>query len=313
MLDNLLARLGSGLKKTKTSLVRRIENLISGSSGLDADFFAEMEEILIMADVGVETSLALVDNIRREAQVGKIHSGEEVLDLLKKQIAKSLTIEKSQPVERTDKPTILLVVGVNGVGKTTTIAKLANKFNKEGKRVLLAAADTFRAAAIDQLNTWAQRLNLDIISHQPGADPAAVVFDALQALRARRLDMLIVDTAGRLHTKVNLMAELEKIQRIITREYPEASLETLLVLDATTGQNALAQVRVFQQTLNLSGIVLTKLDGTAKGGIIIPISREVGVPVKYIGIGEGLEDLHRFSPTAFVTALFANGATNGGT
>jgi fused signal recognition particle receptor len=223
---------------------------------------------------------------------------------LREQIEEALTAEGIALRQKEGLPTIILVVGVNGVGKTTTIAKLAHIIQGEGKRVLLAAADTFRAAAIDQLRIWSQRLNVDVVSHQPGSDPAAVVFDALQALRARSLDVLIVDTAGRLHTKANLMAELQKIQRIIKREYPEAPLEVLLVLDATTGQNALAQARVFQEAVDLTGIVLTKLDGTAKGGIIIPISRELKVPVKYIGLGEGLTDLQKFSAPAFVAALF---------
>lgn len=306
MLDNLLAQLSFRLKKTKTGLVNKIESLISGSSGLDESFFADMEEILIMADVGVEASLGFVESIRKKVQIGEIQSGKELIEQLKKQIEESLTFENSGPIGIANIPTVILVVGVNGVGKTTSIAKLANKLKEKRKRVLLAAADTFRAAAIDQLKAWAQRLRIDIISHRPNSDPAAVVFDALQALRARRLDVLIVDTAGRLHTKANLMAELEKIQRIIKREYPEALLEILLVLDATTGQNALAQARVFQKALDLTGLILTKLDGTAKGGIIIPISQELGIPVKYIGLGEDIGDLQEFSPSTFVTALFAN-------
>lgn len=308
-MDNFLAQLSFKLKKTKASLVNRIAGLLTGRPGLDKDLFAEMEEILIEADIGVKTSLELVESIRKKTQTGEIHSGKEVIEELKKQIKKSLTPVKSEPPGIANLPTVILLVGVNGVGKTTTIAKLAYKFKGEGKRILLAAADTFRAAAIDQLNTWAQQLDIDIISHRPGSDPTAVVFDALEALQARSLDVLIVDTAGRLHTKTNLMAELEKMQRIIMREYPEAVLEILLVLDATTGQNALVQAQVFQKALNLTGIILTKLDGTAKGGIIVPISQELGVPVKYIGVGEDIGDLHEFSPPAFVTALFANADT----
>jgi fused signal recognition particle receptor len=302
---NVLGRLKEGLSKTKTGLVRRVESLLSASPALDEDFFLELEEILIGADVGVEASIAMVEEMREAVKRKEVRSSEDVMKNLREQIEETLTVEGTGLRQEAGLPTIILVVGVNGVGKTTTIAKLAHILKEEGKRVLLAAADTFRAAAIDQLKVWSQRLNVDVVSHQPGSDPAAVVFDALQALRARSLDVLIVDTAGRLHTKANLMAELEKIQRVIKREYPEAPLEVLLVLDATTGQNALAQARVFQEAVALTGIVLTKLDGTAKGGIIIPICRELQVPVKYIGLGEGLTDLQEFSPPAFVEALFA--------
>ncbi|HHW91179.1 MAG TPA: signal recognition particle-docking protein FtsY [Firmicutes bacterium] len=299
-----MGRLKEGLNKTKMGLVRRVESLLSASPALDEDFFTELEEVLIGADVGAETSIKIVDEMREAVKRGEVRSSEDIMKKLREQIEEALTAEGIALRQKEGLPTIILVVGVNGVGKTTTIAKLAHIIQGEGKRVLLAAADTFRAAAIDQLRIWSQRLNVDVVSHQPGSDPAAVVFDALQALRARSLDVLIVDTAGRLHTKANLMAELQKIQRIIKREYPEAPLEVLLVLDATTGQNALAQARVFQEAVDLTGIVLTKLDGTAKGGIIIPISRELKVPVKYIGLGEGLTDLQKFSAPAFVAALF---------
>lgn len=304
MFGNVLGRLKEGLNKTKMGLVRRVESLLSASPALDEDFFTELEEVLIGADVGAETSIKIVDEMREAVKRGEVRSSEDIMKKLREQIEEALTAEGIALRQKEGLPTIILVVGVNGVGKTTTIAKLAHIIQGEGKRVLLAAADTFRAAAIDQLRIWSQRLNVDVVSHQPGSDPAAVVFDALQALRARSLDVLIVDTAGRLHTKANLMAELQKIQRIIKREYPEAPLEVLLVLDATTGQNALAQARVFQEAVDLTGIVLTKLDGTAKGGIIIPISRELKVPVKYIGLGEGLTDLQKFSAPAFVAALF---------
>lgn len=306
MLQNLFARLKLGLSKTRAGLVQKVESLLAGTPRLDEKFFEELEEILIGADVGVKPAMRLVDGLREAVQKGEVDTAEAVLGRLRTQVEAALDLGDIGLAQVAGLPTIVLVVGVNGVGKTTTIAKLAYHLQRQGKRVLLAAADTFRAAAIDQLRVWAQRLNVDLICQQPGSDPAAVVYDALRALRARRLDVLIIDTAGRLHTKSNLMEELKKIRRVIKQEYPEAPLETLLVLDATIGQNALAQARVFQEAVELTGIVLTKLDGTAKGGIIIPICQELKIPVKYIGLGEGLADLQEFSPGDFVSALFDN-------
>jgi fused signal recognition particle receptor len=306
VLGSMFNRLKSGLQKTKVGFVQKVKNLLRGNPELNEELFAELEEILISADVGASTSIGLVEKLQKAVDMGELKTSEDVLAKMRSEIESMLAVEQGfKPNEARGVPTIIFVVGVNGVGKTTTIAKLSHRLQSQGQRVLLAAGDTFRAAAIEQLREWAKRLNVDVISQQTGSDPAAVVYDAIQALKARKLDVLIIDTAGRLHTKSNLMEELKKMYRIIKRECPQCPVETLLVLDATTGQNGLAQARVFQEAVELTGVVLTKLDGTAKGGIVIPICKELGVPVKYIGLGEGLADLQEFSPAEFVEALFA--------
>ncbi|HHX23648.1 MAG: signal recognition particle-docking protein FtsY [Tepidanaerobacteraceae bacterium] len=293
-------KLKQGLSKTRNSLNERLENILKFSSNkIDEETFEELEELLISADVGVNTTQELMDRLREHSK--KISSTEELKHLLKQEI---LSLFPKQGVSMTY-PTIILVVGVNGVGKTTSIGKLANKYKIEGKKVLLAAADTFRAAAVEQLEIWGQRVGVDVIKHQEGADPASVLFDALQAGKARKADVVICDTAGRLHTKKNLMNELKKLNKVCHKEYPEANVVSLLVLDATTGQNALVQARMFKEAVDYSGIILTKLDGTAKGGIAIAITSELKIPVWYIGIGEGINDLHEFNPKDFIEAIFA--------
>ncbi len=304
-----LSRFKKGLQKTRQNLSGRLESLIKHTDRIDDDFWEEVEEILIQADVGVNTSLELVNKVQNEVKRQKLQEPEQVLELIRQEAANMLNLEESSELCLSEtSPTIILVVGVNGAGKTTSIAKLAYQFKQQNKRVLLAAGDTFRAAAIDQLQIWADRVGVDLIKHQEGADPGAVVFDALNAARARKADFLIIDTAGRLQNKTNLMKEIGKVRKIIEREIPGAPHEVLLVLDATTGQNAISQAKVFTEATGVSGIILTKLDGTAKGGIVLAIARELKIPVKFIGIGEGMEDLKPFAADVFAAALFDRSA-----
>lgn len=299
----LFEKLKAGLKKTSNAIAEQVNSVFSVFVKVDEELFENLEEALIMADLGMETSVALIDELRDRVKKKHINDGNEVKRELQAVIADALCELDSEMVLETT-PSVILVIGVNGVGKTTSIGKMASYYKSQGKRVLLAAADTFRAAAIDQLDIWAQRSGCDIIKHQEGSDPASVVFDACSAAKARGVDILICDTAGRLHNKKNLMAELEKINRVISRELPGASRENLLVLDATTGQNAVSQAKLFSEVSDLTGIVLTKLDGTAKGGIVISIAKEQSLPVKFIGVGEGVDDLQVFDPHAFAKALF---------
>ncbi len=295
-----------GLTKTRTSFFGRIKDLLSGKTRIDPELLEEMEEILIQSDVGVETTLKIVSAVRERVKNENLDGTPNVItQLLKDEMIKILGSEKQTIDVESHKPFVIMVLGVNGTGKTTTIAKLSAKFTKEGKKVILAAADTFRAAAVDQLEIWSQRVGgLDFIKHQEGSDPAAVAFDAIQAGIARKCDVVIIDTAGRIHTKKNLMEELKKIKRVSDRALSGAPHEVLLVLDATTGQNAISQVKQFKEAVDVTGIALTKLDGTAKGGIVIAIKDSFGIPVKVVGVGEKLDDLEDFSPKEFVDALF---------
>lgn len=296
-------RLKDGLQKTRKNFTERIEVLVGMSAEIDDDFLDELEMILLSADVGAKTTEKLIEAVRQAARKKEIKGTEDVVPFLKKYLTQMLT-EECQRTRISGTPTVILVVGVNGVGKTTTIGKLANYFHLLNYKVMIAAADTFRAAASEQLEIWGKRAGCDVIKHAEGADPAAVVFDAMKAAIARKADILFIDTAGRLHNKANLMNELEKIHRVIKREIPEAPHETFLVLDATTGQNAITQAKVFTETANVTGVVLTKLDGTAKGGVVIAIREELGLPVKWIGVGEGIMDFRPFEPEKFVDALF---------
>ncbi|MEG0969734.1 MAG: signal recognition particle-docking protein FtsY [Acidaminococcaceae bacterium] len=296
-------QLKQGLNKTRQNFTERIEELIGVATTIDDDFLEELEMVLIAGDVGVKTTGKIMTALRQAAKSGEIKSPEAVMPFLKNYVG-ALLKDEGQRMRISGHPTVILVVGVNGVGKTTTIGKLSNYYRLLGYKVMLAAGDTFRAGAAEQLKIWAKRAEADIISHEEGADPAAVVFDAVKAAIARDVDILFIDTAGRLHNKSNLMKELEKIHRIIKREIPEAPHETLLVLDATTGQNAINQAKVFTETAKVTGVALTKLDGTAKGGVVIAIKEELGLSVKWIGIGEGLMDFRPFEPDKFVEALF---------
>ncbi len=296
-------KLKNGLKNTKDALSGKIQGVINSFTKIDEDFFEELEETLILSDIGAVTSANICENLRKEVKRTGTTDPGEVKGLLKNIISEILEGDNSLNLDT--KPTVILVIGVNGAGKTTTIGKLAHNLKSDGKKVVVAAADTFRAAAIEQLQVWTDRAGVDIIKHAEGADPAAVVFDALQAGKARNADVIICDTAGRLHNKKNLMDELKKIARIIDNNLPDSRVETLLVLDATTGQNAVNQARLFKETAEITGIVLTKLDGTAKGGIIIPIKEELGIPVKLVGVGEKIDDLQDFVPGDYVEALFA--------
>lgn len=298
-------RLVSGLTKTRDSITEGLNQLFHGHSELNDDFYDELEEVLIMADLGLETTDRIIEDLKRRVKEYKIREVEPCRELLNNIIRDQMMVEDSA-YDFENQKTVMLIIGVNGVGKTTSIGKLAAQYKRQGKKVLLAAADTFRAAAIDQLKTWSERAGVDIIAQQEGSDPAAVVYDAVQAAKSRNVDILLCDTAGRLHNKKNLMDELAKMHRIIEREYPEAHCETLIVLDGSTGQNALEQARQFSEVTDLNGIILTKLDGTAKGGIAIAIQSELDVPVKYIGVGEKIEDLQRFDPNHYVEALFAD-------
>ena len=295
-------KLKNGLKNTKDALASKIEGVINSFTKIDEDFFEELEETLILSDIGAVTSANICEELRREVKRTGTTDPAEVKSLLKKIIADILSGDNSLKLDT--KPSVILVIGVNGAGKTTTIGKLANNLKTSGKKVIVAAADTFRAAAIEQLEEWTNRAGVDIIKHAEGADPAAVVYDALQAGKARGADVIICDTAGRLHNKKNLMDELKKIARIINNNLPDSTVETLLVLDATTGQNAVNQARMFKETADITGIVLTKLDGTAKGGIIIPIKEELNIPVKLVGVGEKIDDLQDFIPGDYVNVLF---------
>lgn len=295
-------KISAGLKKTRDSLMGRLEDLAAGFTKVDEDFFDELEETLIMGDVGANVTMRIMDELRDRVRHAGITEPSEVIGQLR-EIITGLMGEES-PLDLSTKPSVVLVIGVNGVGKTTTIGKMAAYLRGEGKQVLLAAADTFRAAAAEQLAVWADRAGAELIRHEEGSDPASVVFDAIHAGKSRGADVIICDTAGRLHNKKNLMDELSKIARVINRELPDAAVEVLLVLDATTGQNAISQARSFQEAAGITGIVLTKLDGTAKGGAVIGIREELGVPVKFIGVGEGIDDLRPFVPAEFSAALF---------
>ena len=296
-------RLVEGLTKTRNNIVSGIDSIFSGFSAIDDDFYEEIEETLIMGDLGIQTTMAIVEDLRQKVKEQHIKEPAQCKEVLIESIKEQMNLGENA-YEFENRTSVVLVIGVNGVGKTTSVGKLAGQLKDQGKKVMLAAADTFRAAAIEQLTEWANRAGVEIIAQQEGSDPAAVVFDAVQAAKSRRADVLICDTAGRLHNKKNLMNELSKIRRVIEREFPEAYLETLIVLDGTTGQNALVQARQFKEVTDISGIVLTKLDGTAKGGIAIAIQAEMGIPVKYIGIGEHIEDLQKFDSDSFVDALF---------
>lgn len=297
-------RLVSGLAKTRDNIVSGIDSIFNGFSSIDEDFYEELEEILIMGDLGIHATMQITEDLKAKVKENHIKEPAECKQLLIDSIKEQMSIGDTA-YEFENRTSVVLVIGVNGVGKTTTVGKLAGKLREEGKKVVLAAADTFRAAAGEQLTEWARRADAYMIGGQEGADPAAIVYDAVQAAKARKADVLLCDTAGRLHNKKNLMEELKKINRIIDREFPEAYRETLVVLDGTTGQNALAQAREFKEAADITGIVLTKLDGTAKGGIAVAIQAELGIPVKYIGVGEHIEDLQKFDPDEFVNALFA--------
>jgi fused signal recognition particle receptor len=303
--EGLIERFKLGLSKTRKNIGDKIDSLIKSTRKLDDEFYEGLEDILIQADVGMNTSLELVSKIKTAASQRKINEPAGVMELIQEEIAKLLG-DNPQPLKiAAGNPAIILVVGVNGAGKTTSIAKLAYRLKNENKQVMLAAGDTFRAAAIDQLQIWADRVGVELIKHQEGSDPGAVVYDAINAARARKADVLIIDTAGRLQNKTNLMKEIGKVRKVIEREMPDAPHEVLLVLDATTGQNAVSQAKLFGEATGVSGIILTKLDGTAKGGIVIAVAKELNIPVKMIGIGENLEDLRDFSPEIFAQALFA--------
>ncbi len=295
-------KIAEGLKKTRDSMMGKVDALLNSFTKIDEEFFEELEENLIMADVGAVTSARICENLRKKVKEKGLTDASDVKAALKEIIAEMLSGDEQ--LDLSTKPTVILVIGVNGVGKTTTIGKLANNLRQDGKKVLLAAADTFRAAAIDQLQIWADRAQVELVRHEEGSDPAAVVFDAVNAGKARGCDVVICDTAGRLHNKKNLMDELAKIARVIDREAPGSSKEVLLVLDATTGQNALNQAKLFQEAAGLTGIILTKLDGTARGGVVIGIKEELNIPIKYIGVGEQIDDLRPFNSKDFVDALF---------
>jgi len=303
-LAGFFTKLKEGLTKTRDQFVTKVEEILTGRRRIDEELYEELEEVLIRSDVGVTTSMELVQRLRQEVKKRKLSEAQELREVLKEEITNLLGDEV--PLQFAESgPSIMLVVGVNGVGKTTTIGKLAHYFKDEGQKVILVAGDTFRAAAIDQLEIWGQRAGVEVIKQRAGADPAAVAYDAIQYAKSREIDLVIMDTAGRLHNKVNLMEELRKVKRVIEREIPGAPHEVLLVLDATTGQNAIQQAKLFQEVAGVTGIVLTKLDGTAKGGVVLGIQGEVKIPVKWVGVGEGMEDLHPFIPQDFANALFS--------
>ena len=298
-------KLKKSLSKTKDNILGKISRVVSRRK-IDDDLLDEIEEILIEADVGVQATMRLIENVKETARERKLTEGEEVTALLKEEIAAILSQGKADERENgANRPAVWIIVGVNGVGKTTTIGKLATHFSSDGKKVVIAACDTFRAAAIEQIEIWAQRSNVDIVRSQSGSDPAAVAFDAAKAAAARGADILLVDTAGRLHTKANLMEELKKIKRVVVKAIPDAPVYTKLIIDGSTGQNALSQVKVFTDAVGCDGIIVTKLDGTAKGGVMIAVAEELGVPVDFIGIGEGIDDLQPFDAVQFAEALFA--------
>ena len=296
-------RLVSGLSKTRKNIVSGIDSIFKGFSHIDDDFYEEIEEILVMGDIGVRATEEIIENLKQKVKEEHIKEPADCKELLIKSIKEQMYVGETAYRFEEEK-SVVLVIGVNGVGKTTTIGKLAGKLKDQGRRVILGAADTFRAAAGEQLTEWANRAGVEIVSGQEGSDPGSVVYDAVQAAKSRNADVLLCDTAGRLHNKKNLMEELKKINRILEKEYPDAYRETLVVLDATTGQNALAQARQFSEAAEITGIVLTKMDGTAKGGIAVAIHSELGIPVKYIGVGESIDDLQKFDADSFVDALF---------
>ena len=295
-------RLAQGLSKTRDNIASSFDSIFSGFSGIDEDFYEELEEILIMSDMGIDTTMNIIEDLKKKVKENKIKEPEECRQLLIDSIKDQMRLEDSA-YDFIDKKSVVLVIGVNGVGKTTSIGKIANKLVKEGKKVVIAAADTFRAAAVEQLEIWANRVGCEMVKKDEGADPASVVFDAIKIAKDKNADVLICDTAGRLHNKKNLMEELKKMNRIIDREFPDAHRENLVVLDGTTGQNALVQAREFGETADLTGIILTKMDGTAKGGIAVAIHAELDIPVKYIGVGEKLEDLRKFDVQEYVDGL----------
>ena len=303
MFGKLFDKLKTGLTKTRDNLTDKINEALNLAVTIDDDMYEELEEALIMSDIGMDTTVEIIDRLKAKIRKEKINDVEMVKPALKEVIAEMMLEGDSEEEEEDNEKKVMLIIGVNGVGKTTSIGKIAARNKNNGKKVLLAAADTFRAAAIDQLDIWSQRANVDIVKHQEGSDPAAVVFDAVQAAKARDVDLLICDTAGRLHNKKNLMDELAKINRIIDRELGDRKKETLLVLDSTTGQNAVIQAKQFMEACPIDGIILTKLDGTAKGGVVISIKNTLNIPVKYIGVGEGVEDLQKFNAKEFAEAL----------
>ena len=297
------SRLVEGLNKTRENIVSGMDSIFSGFSAIDEDFYEELKETLIMGDLGIQTTMSVLDDLRKKVKEQHIKEPAECKQLLIDSIREQMDLGENA-YEFENRKSVVLVIGVNGVGKTTSVGKLAGQLKDEGKKVILAAADTFRAAAIEQLTEWANRAGVEIIAQQEGSDPAAVIYDAVAAAKSRQADVLICDTAGRLHNKKNLMEELKKINRIIDKEYPDAYRETLVVLDGTTGQNAMAQAKQFMEVADITGIILTKLDGTAKGGIAVAIQSELGIPVKYVGVGEKIDDLQKFNSQDFVTALF---------
>jgi len=301
---SLLDRLKSGIQKTRTGLVSRLEDTLAGRKEIDAALLEELEYTLIAADIGVKTTNEILELIRQKVSRKLLGDAQELRQLIREHLVEVLRATQRPLVRVSEPPAVVMIVGVNGTGKTTTIGKLAQRYKAEGRSVLLCAADTFRAAAIEQLEIWGQRTSAELVRQKPGADPSAVLFDAIQAGRSRRIDYVIVDTAGRLHTKSNLMAELEKMRRTASRLIPDAPHEVLLVMDATTGQNGLEQARRFTETSGVTGIVLAKLDGTAKGGVVIPIARELNLPIRYVGVGEKPDDLLPFEPERFVASLF---------
>ncbi|TMW73186.1 signal recognition particle-docking protein FtsY [Alteribacter natronophilus] len=306
--DSVTSKFKDGLTKTRDSFVGQMNELVKDYRKVDEEFFEELEDILISADVGVHTVMELIDELREEAKRRNISEAEDIQPLISEKLAELLQKDDEEGglnMQENDM-TVILFVGVNGVGKTTTIGKMAHKFKEEGKKVVLAAGDTFRAGAIEQLEVWGERTGVDVVKQQAGSDPAAVMYDAVQSARSKKADVLLCDTAGRLQNKVNLMNELEKVKRVISREIPDAPHEVLLVLDATTGQNAMSQAKTFSKSTDVSGIVLTKLDGTAKGGIVLAIRNELDIPVKFVGLGEGLDDLQEFQADQYVHGLFAD-------
>ena len=295
-------KLKEGLNKTKNSFNEKINNVFSNFRKVDEELLEELEEVLIMSDIGVDASTEIISNLKNRIKKEKIENEEDVKMALREEMEKILSLDDND-LKLDTTPSVILVVGVNGVGKTTSIGKIANKLKKEGKKVLVAAADTFRAAAVEQLEIWTNRANVDIVKKQEGVDPASVVYDAVKKAKEENYDVIICDTAGRLHNKKYLMDELAKINRVIDKELPDVSKETLLVLDATTGQNAISQVKVFKETVGLTGLILTKLDGSAKGGVVLGIVKENKIPIKFIGVGEQIDDMEKFNPKEFVSAI----------
>lgn len=303
------SKLVSGLTKTRKSIASGLGSIFGGFSSIDDDFYEELEEILVMADIGTQTTTDIIEDLKVKVKENKIKEPIECRQLLIDSIVEQMSVPEDA-YDYEDEQSVVMVIGVNGVGKTTSIGKLASQLKGKGRKVLMAAADTFRAGAIDQLKEWAHRSGVDIIAQSEGSDPAAVVFDAVNSAKSRKSDVLLIDTAGRLHNKKNLMDELGKINRVVDREFPTAKRETFVVLDGTTGQNALVQAREFGEVADVTGIIITKLDGTAKGGIAVAIQKELGIPVKYIGVGEQIDDLQKFDPRMFVDALFGTGDTD---